>query len=124
MDIKYRRFETSKAWDLPWDKPKVIVPASRMSRCPWRYAAAIDKSGRIVSRRFYGIWPKSEIFDVTTLAALLNSPIVEAFTYAHSFQKDIPKRVYAANVWHITNQWMNFRLVILPPKPKKLITGA
>ena len=51
-----------------------------MSSGPWRYAAAIDKSGRIVSRRFYGIWSKPEIFDVTTLAALLNSPIVEAFT--------------------------------------------
>ena len=57
-----------------------ISPASRMSSGPWRYAAAIDKSGRIVSRRFYGIWSKPEIFDVTTLAALLNSPIVEAFT--------------------------------------------
>ena len=30
------------------------------------------------------------------LAALLNSPIAEAFTYAYSFQRDIPKRVYAA----------------------------
>lgn len=122
MDIKYRRFETSKAWDLPWDKPKVIVPASRMSRCPWRYAAAIDKSGRIVSRRFYGIWPKSEIFDVTTLAALLNSPIVEAFAYAHSFQKDIPKRVYAdipipevsSDIKQIIDSLVNYYLKMLP----------
>lgn len=122
MDMKYRRFETSKAWDLPWDKPKVIVPASRMSRCPWRYAAAIDKSGRIVSRRFYGIWPKSEIFDVTTLAALLNSPIVEAFTYAHSFQKDIPKRVYAdipipevsSDIKQIIDSLVNYYLKMLP----------
>lgn len=94
-DRQYRRFETSTAWDLPWDRPKVIVPASRMSRGPWRYAAAIDRNGRIVSRRFYSIWPKSKTFDVAMLAAVLNSPIAEAFIYAHSFQKDIPKRVYA-----------------------------
>ncbi len=96
IDKKYLRFEASTAWTLPWDKPKVIVPASRMSRGSWRFAAAIDKKCRIVSRRFYSIWPKSEILSVETLAALLNSPIAEAFTYAHSFQKDIPKRVYSA----------------------------
>lgn len=93
-DKQYRRFETSTAWELPWDKPKVIVPASRMSRGPWRYAAALDKNGCIVSRRFYSIWPKSKTFDVAMLATLLNSPIAVAFIYAHSFQKDIPKRVY------------------------------
>lgn len=94
-DTRYRRIETSKAWNLPWDKPKLIVPASRMSRGPWRFAAAIDKEGRILSRRFYSIWPKSKAFSVGLLAAFLNSPIAEAFTYAYSFQKDIPKRVYA-----------------------------
>ncbi|MCL4492411.1 MAG: SAM-dependent methyltransferase [Nitrospirae bacterium] len=93
---KYRRFENSNAWDLPWEKPKVIVPASRISRCPWRYAAAIDKIGLIISRRFYGIWPKVDLLDVEILAAFLNSPLAQVFTYAHSFQKDIPKRVYAA----------------------------
>ncbi|ODS33162.1 MAG: N-6 DNA Methylase [Candidatus Scalindua rubra] len=91
---QYRRFKTSTTWSLPWDKPKVIVPASRMSRGLWRFAAAIDKEGRIVNRRFYSIWPKSKAFDVELLAALLNSPIAEAFTYAHSFQRDIPKRIY------------------------------
>jgi type I restriction-modification system DNA methylase subunit len=96
IDKRYRRFETSTAWSLSWDKPKVIVPASRMSRGPWRFAAAIDKEGRIVNRRFYSIWPKTKAFEVEILAALLNSPIAEAYTYAHSFQKDIPKRVYAS----------------------------
>lgn len=93
---KYRRFENSRAWDLPWKKPKIIVPASRISRWPWRYAAVIDKAGLIISRRFYGIWPKVDSLDVEILAAFLNSPLAQAFTYAHSFQKDIPKRVYEA----------------------------
>lgn len=94
-DRQYRRFETSTAWDLPWEKPKVIVPASRMSRGPWRYAAAIDKEGRIISRSFYTVWPKSDTMSVETLTALLNSPVAAAFSYAHSFQRTIPKRVYA-----------------------------
>ena len=95
VDRQYRRLETSTAWNLPWEKPKIIVPASRMSRGPWRYAAAIDRNGLIASRRFYGIWPKANVYGVNILAALLNSPIASAFVYANSFQKDIPKRVYA-----------------------------
>lgn len=91
---QYRRFEDSIAWNLPWDKAKVVVPASRMSRGPWRYAAAIDNEGRIVSRLFYAVWPKTDLLNVDLLAALLNSPVAAAFTYAHSFQRTIPKRVY------------------------------
>ncbi len=91
---KFRRFEDSEAWNLPWDKPKVIVPASRMSRGAWRYAAVVDKEKRIATRRFYAIWPKSEDFNVELLAALLNSPIAEAFVYAHSSKRDIPKWIY------------------------------
>ncbi len=95
IEKQYQILETSIAWKLPWDKPKIVVPASRISRGPWRYAAAIDKNGRIVSRRFYTIWPKSNTFEVEILTALLNSPIAEVFTYSQSFQRDIPKRVYA-----------------------------
>lgn len=90
-DKKLRR---RNAWDLNWAKPKVIIPASRMSRGPWRYAAAIDTEGRMVTRSFYAIWPKTRNFTVEILAALLNSPIAAAFTYTHSFQRTIPKRVY------------------------------
>jgi len=93
-DNKYRRFEDSETWNLPWDKPKVIVPASRMSRGAWRYAAVVDKKKRIATRRFYAIWPKSENISVELLAALLNSPIAEAFVYAHSSKRDIPKWIY------------------------------
>jgi hypothetical protein len=82
------------AWDLNWDNPKVVIPASRMSRGPWRYAAAIDNEGRIVTRGFYAVWPKTDALNIDLLAALLNSPVAAAFTYAHSFQRTIPKRVY------------------------------
>jgi hypothetical protein len=94
MEKQYRRFEDSKAWNLPWDKAKVVLPASRMSRSPWRYAAAIDNEGRVVTRGFYAVWPKTDTPSLDLLAALLNSPVAAAFAYAHSFQRTIPKRVY------------------------------
>jgi hypothetical protein len=94
VEKQYRRFEDSKAWNLPWNKPKLVLPASRMSRGPWRYAAAIDNEGRIVTRGFYAAWPKTDAPNVNLLAALLNSPVAAAFVYAHSFQRTIPKRVY------------------------------
>jgi type I restriction-modification system DNA methylase subunit len=90
-DNKLRR---RNAWDLNWKEPKVVLPAARMSRGPWRYAAAIDIEGRIVNRDFFAVWPKLEELSVELLAALLNSPVAVAFTYAHSFQRTITKRVY------------------------------
>lgn len=85
----------NSAWQYEWDADKVFVPASRNSRGPWRYAAVLDTDGRCCSRRFYGIWPKAESgVSAKFLTALLNSPVAMAYVFAHSFQKDIPIRVY------------------------------
>lgn len=82
------------AWDLDWNRPKVVVPSACTSSGPWRYAAAIDKTGRIISRRFYAIWSDSPMISTEFLAALLNSPIAQVFVYAYSGKRDIPGRVY------------------------------
>ena len=110
MERKYRRYQDAKVWDLPWEKPKVIVPASRISRGAWRFAAVIDKGGCIASRRFYCIWPKGDTFSIEILAAVLNSPIAAAFVYSHSFQRDIQKRVYSA-----------IPIPYIPPEAEKII---
>ncbi len=94
-DEKLRRKRALGAWDLDWNRPKVVVPAARTSRGPWRYAAAIDRMGRLVSRRFYAVWPKHTSISIEFLAALLNSPLAQVFVYAHSAQRDIPARVYS-----------------------------
>jgi hypothetical protein len=94
-DERLRRKRAIGAWDLDWDRPKVVVPSLRTSRGPWRYAAAIDKNKRIISRSFYAAWPKKEKITIEVLAALLNSPVAQAFVYDHSFQRNIPARVYA-----------------------------
>lgn len=94
--LEHRRKMVSGAWNFDWDKPKVVVPKSRLSRGTWRYAAVIDKKGLIVRRRFFAVWPKVKGINVELLAALMNSPISQAFAYAHSNKRDIPKRVYSS----------------------------
>ena len=81
------------AWKYPWELPKVIVPAARKARGPWRFAAAIDLEGRVLSRRFYAVWPKNNI-SVFTLAALLNSPLAQASVYCSVSGLDLLVRHY------------------------------
>lgn len=89
-------FQQNAAWRYNWDREKVIVPASRNARGPWRYAAALDRNGLCVSRRFYAVWPKDgpKSLPAAAIAALLNAPVAMAFVYTHSFQKDIPVATY------------------------------
>ncbi len=94
--LEHRRKMVPGAWELDWEKPKVIVPKSRMSRGPWRFAAVIDKNGLLIRRRFFAMWPKTEIIGVELLAALMNSPIAQAFVFCHSNIRDIHKRVYSS----------------------------
>ncbi|MBI5215218.1 MAG: N-6 DNA methylase [Ignavibacteriae bacterium] len=90
-----RRYRALGAWELDWKKPKVVIPAGRMSRHAWRYAAIIDNESRIISRDFYAVWPKNDQINVEILAALLNSPLAQAFIYGFSSQRGIPKRAYS-----------------------------
>ena len=92
----HRRKAVPGAWDLDWRQPKLIIPKSRMSRGPWRFAAVVDKAGLLIRRRFFAVWPMAAQLSVEFLAALLNSPIAQAFAYTHSSGRDIPKRVYAS----------------------------
>jgi hypothetical protein len=91
---KLRRKRALGAWDLDWEHPKVVVPTACTSSGLWRYAAAIDKSGRIVSRRFYAVWSNIASISIEFLAALLNSPLAQVFVYAYSGKRDIPARLY------------------------------
>lgn len=101
-DEQYFSLDPSKrranAWDYDWGKEKVILPASRNSRGPWRFAAALDLQGRLASRRFYAVWPREQDSPIpaAVIAAILNSPVAAAYVFTHSFQKDIPKRAYEA----------------------------
>ncbi len=63
----------------PWDRPKILTNTARLSRGPWRMAAAADRSGLVASQGFFGIWPKNEILPIEALEAILNGPLTNAF---------------------------------------------
>ncbi|BCG75963.1 hypothetical protein MesoLj113a_71210 [Mesorhizobium sp. 113-1-2] len=63
----------------PWDQPKVLANVARLSRGPWRMAAASDRSGLVASQGFFGIWPTSDNLPLEALEAILNGPLANAF---------------------------------------------
>lgn len=93
-DPKYRRKRAPGAWNYDWHIPKIVLTLGRISAGPWKIAAAIDFEKRYVTRNFYAGWPKVNDVSLYTIAALLNSPIAAAYTYAHSSGGDIRKRVF------------------------------
>ena len=63
----------------PWSRPKVLTNVARMSRGPWRMAAAYDSTGLVASQAFFGIWSKDVRVPVEAFEAILNSPLTNAF---------------------------------------------
>jgi hypothetical protein len=80
-----------------WKRPKLVANAGRLSRGPWRIAAALDNSGLICSQQFFGIWPNDSASesDLLNLTAVLNGPVANAFLAVHSPAKGI--RISAVN---------------------------
>ena len=79
--------QRGNAFDLPWEKPKVIANAARLQRGPWRIAASPDDQGLVCSQRFFGIWPASD-WTIEILSAVLNGPVANAFITAHEDRRD------------------------------------
>ncbi len=67
---------------LPWDKPKVIANASRISRYGWVIVGAVDYQGLVCYQQFHGVWPKQDI-PVEVLASILNGPIANTFVSSY-----------------------------------------
>jgi hypothetical protein len=72
---------------LPWGSPKILCNAARLSRGPWRLAAAVDRDKLVASQQFVGLWPKSEDVNLDACAAILNGPLANAFLNDHSADK-------------------------------------
>jgi len=85
------------AIDYPWERPKLMANAGRLSRGPWRIAATPDLSGLIGSQQWFGMWPREWVDegDLATLAAILNGPVANAYLAVHSPAKGI--RISAVN---------------------------
>ena len=67
------------AFNLPWDSPKIVMNAVRVSRGPWCVAAFADESGLLCSQSFTCLWPFKGDWTVKSLAAVLNGPVANAF---------------------------------------------
>lgn len=83
-------YQQYKAWDLPWNKPKVVMNAVRVSRGPWKIAAFVDDADTRYSANFTCIWPNKS-WTPKILAAILNSPVAAAFVAAKETAKHILK---------------------------------
>lgn len=77
------------AGNLPWDEPKILCNAVRLSRRYWRLAAAVDRSGLLASQQFVGLWERGDThdLDLDALAAVINGPVANAFVADYSFDK-------------------------------------
>jgi hypothetical protein len=64
-----------------WAAPKIITNAVRLSRGPWRLAAAVDRAGLVFSQQLLGLWPNAGRSDVSLEActAILSGPVANAF---------------------------------------------
>jgi len=91
LEQKFRRKRTPGAFELPWSEPKVFLNAARVSRGPWAAVAFSDLSGLVGTQRFHALWPKAP-WTPKSVAALLNSPLANAFIAVHQFKRDISKK--------------------------------
>jgi hypothetical protein len=80
-----------KAFLFPWDKPKAVCNRARKSRSLWRLAAAADPEGLVFSQQFIALWPRSQETSIHAVAALLNSPLANAFCFDRD--SDIDNRI-------------------------------
>ena len=88
LDLRIEH-QRGNAWQREWDKPKAIFGKSRRSRGPWRIAAFPDDIGITFYQTYTGAWPKSIVYDEYALAAVLNSPVANAFVATRERKRDV-----------------------------------
>ncbi|MGA8810053.1 MAG: N-6 DNA methylase [Thermoanaerobaculia bacterium] len=77
------------AWQRDWGRRKAILNKTTKSRGNWRIAAFADQEGLTCYQTFIGVWPKTADYDEVILAAILNSPIANAFVATREGKTDI-----------------------------------
>ena len=78
------------AIEFPWQQPKIVTNAIRLSRGPWRIAAAVDTDGLVCSQQLIGCWLGSGDSDaLSAWAAVVNGPVANAFIANHCPAKGI-----------------------------------
>ena len=76
LDCRLGSFaKRAAAYKRPWQQPKLLANAARISRGPWCFAAAVDRNGLMASQQLFGIWTTDDGLSLNALCALLNSPV-------------------------------------------------
>ncbi len=83
--------ERGNSFQREWERPKAIVNKSTRSRGRWRMAAFADSEGVAFYQTYIGVWPSSDRYDEWVLAAVLNSPLANAFVATREGKTDITK---------------------------------
>jgi len=68
--------------------PQLLLNYARVSRGPWRLKALIDKKGHPGTSRFIPVRPRTSLYSLETLWALLNSPVANAYAFSHLGKRD------------------------------------
>jgi hypothetical protein len=69
--------------------PQVLLNHVRVSRDRWRHKAFVDEVGRPAVASFLLVRPHLREWSLAVLWAVCNSPLANAYTYAHSAKKHI-----------------------------------
>lgn len=90
--LSLRPSDLRRGGGWPWQRPKAIFNKSTHSRGPWRVAAFPDREGVVCFQTFFGAWPQSDEYDEVVLAAILNSPVANAFIATREGKIDITRQ--------------------------------
>lgn len=74
---------------LPTGKPQVVLNAHPHARGPWRLMAFIEPRGAAVPTSRIVVRPRDASLSVEVLWAICNSPMANAFVYAHLGKRNI-----------------------------------
>lgn len=77
------------AYKRDWNRRKVIINKVRVSRGKWKMVAFPDGQGVTCYQTYTAVWPEVEDFDEVLLAAILNSPVANAFVFTHGSPRHI-----------------------------------
>ncbi len=81
----------------PWSERKVVCNRLRFERkSPWRLAAWADSQGLAFSKQYFAVWPSGDVSEFA-LAAILSSPVANAF----SFERDLDRDNHLSTLEHL-----------------------
>jgi hypothetical protein len=80
---------STRANKRPWEERKAVCNAAALERdSPWRLLSYADSAGLAFTKQFFAVWPTKQDVSEYALAAILSSPMANAF----SVWKDISRR--------------------------------